>query len=216
MFHNHVPIWEAIILKIVLNRCQRIGILESCSSSVGISMHHLLHYSFIYFLVFSILDHKTWSQNSSSQSPMYSWLNKHNSRIPNGKSFSNDFFMNESKCADEKRCSLAGMPDGNWSVHWSIRSYQRSYQLIHLALFWESHGISMFDYLGEGNYYTNMLQELSDKLKEKQPHLPKQKNLFHQDSTSAQKSAVAMVKNHKLRYELMLHSRYFFLALVVI
>lgn len=83
-------------------------------------------------------------------------------------------------------------------------------------MFWESHGINMFDYLGEDNYYTNMLQELSDKLKEKQPHLPKQKNLFHQDSTSAQKSAVAMVKNHKLRYELMFHSSYFFLALVVI
>lgn len=52
-------------------------------------------------------------------------------------------------------------------------------------VFWDSHGIFLVDYLEEGKtingYYANLLQQLSDKLKDKRPRLAKKKVLFNQD-----------------------------------
>jgi [histone H3]-lysine36 N-dimethyltransferase SETMAR len=81
------------------------------------------------------------------------------------------------------------------------------------SVFWDSHGIILVDYLEKGKtingeYYANLLQQLSDKIKEKRPHLAKKKVLFHQDNAPAHKSAIAMAKIHELGFELVPHSAY--------
>ena len=53
------------------------------------------------------------------------------------------------------------------------------------SVFWDARGTIFIDYLQKGKtingkYYANLLQRLSDKIKEKGPHLTKKKVLFHQ------------------------------------
>lgn len=55
------------------------------------------------------------------------------------------------------------------------------------SVFWDAKGIIFIDYLQpgktiNGQYYTNLLQHLSEEIKKKRPHLAKKKVLFHHDN----------------------------------
>ena len=81
------------------------------------------------------------------------------------------------------------------------------------SVFWNAHGIIFIDYLQKGKtingeYYANLLQRLSEEIKQKRPHLSKKKVLFHQDNTPAHKSRIAMAKINELKFELLPHAPY--------
>ncbi|XP_076623122.1 histone-lysine N-methyltransferase SETMAR-like [Colletes latitarsis] len=72
------------------------------------------------------------------------------------------------------------------------------------SVFWDVRGIIFIDYLEKGKtindeYYANLLQRLSDKIKEKRPHLVKKKVLFHQDNAPVHTSVIAMAKIQELK-----------------
>lgn len=76
------------------------------------------------------------------------------------------------------------------------------------TVFQDSNRIIFIDYLAKkktinDEYYDKLLQQFSDRIKEKRAHLTK-KNV---DKASAHKSAVAMVQIYKFRFELVPHSR---------
>jgi len=54
-------------------------------------------------------------------------------------------------------------------------------------VFWDAEGILFIDYLEKGKtitgeYYSNLLTRLDEKVREKRPGLQKKKIIFHQDS----------------------------------
>jgi len=56
-----------------------------------------------------------------------------------------------------------------------------------------------------GEYYSNLLTRLDEKIHEKTPGLQKKKFIFYQDSAPAHKSVLAMGKLRNLHYELLEH-----------
>jgi hypothetical protein len=65
------------------------------------------------------------------------------------------------------------------------------------------------DYLGKGKtitgeYYSNLLTRLDEKIRDERPGL-KKKIVFHQDNAPAHKSVLAMGKLQDLHYELLEH-----------
>jgi histone-lysine N-methyltransferase SETMAR len=56
-----------------------------------------------------------------------------------------------------------------------------------------------------GEYYSNLLNRLDEKIREKRPGLEKKKIIFHQDNAPAHKSILAMGKLRDLHYELLEH-----------
>jgi len=81
-------------------------------------------------------------------------------------------------------------------------------------VFWDTEGILFIDYLEKGKtitgeYYSNLLPRLDEKIYEKRSGLQKRKIIFHQDSAPAHKSVLAMGKLRDLRYELLEHPPHF-------
>lgn len=69
------------------------------------------------------------------------------------------------------------------------------------TVFWGSYGIIIVDNLDRektmNSEYVTLLQQLSDKIRKKRPHLLKKGVLLHHDDAPAYKSMVAMAKIHK-------------------
>ena len=80
------------------------------------------------------------------------------------------------------------------------------------SVFWNAEGILFIDYLekGEttGEYYSNLLNRLDEKIREKRPGLQKKKIIFHHDNAPVHKSVLAMGKSRDLHYELLEHPPY--------
>jgi hypothetical protein len=75
-------------------------------------------------------------------------------------------------------------------------------------LFWDAEGILFIDYIEKGKtvtgeYYSNLLTRLYEKICEKRPGLQKKKIIFHQDNAPAHKSVLAMGKLRDLHCELL-------------
>jgi len=82
-----------------------------------------------------------------------------------------------------------------------------------LSVFWDAEGILFIDYLEKGKtitgeYYSNLLTRLDEKIRDKRPGLQKKKIIFHQDNATAHKSVLAMGKLRDLYYELLEHPPY--------
>jgi len=80
-------------------------------------------------------------------------------------------------------------------------------------VFWDAEGIFFSDYLEKGKtitgeYYSNLLTRLDEKIREKRPSLQKKKIIFHQDNAPAHNSVLAMGKLRDLHYELLEHPPY--------
>lgn len=76
------------------------------------------------------------------------------------------------------------------------------------SVFWDARWIIFIDYLEKwrtinGEYYANILQCLSEEIKQKRLHLAKKKVLFHQDNAPAHKSVIAIAKINELKYKLL-------------
>ncbi|XP_014274434.1 histone-lysine N-methyltransferase SETMAR-like [Halyomorpha halys] len=76
------------------------------------------------------------------------------------------------------------------------------------SVFWDAKGILLIDYLPTGQtitgqYYTNLLDQLQEKICEKRPGLARKKVIFHQDNARLHTSAIAMAKLYELSYELL-------------
>ena len=81
------------------------------------------------------------------------------------------------------------------------------------TVFWDARGVVMIDYLEKGKtitgqYYAALLQQLKAAIKEKRPHMARNKVLFHQDNAPAHTSAIALAKLHELRFEILQHAPY--------
>jgi len=82
------------------------------------------------------------------------------------------------------------------------------------SVFWDAEGISFINYLGKGKtltgeYYSNLLSRLDEKIREKRPSLQKKKKIiFHQANAPTHKSVLAMEKLRDLHYELLKHPPY--------
>jgi histone-lysine N-methyltransferase SETMAR len=81
------------------------------------------------------------------------------------------------------------------------------------SVFWDAEGILFIDYLEKcktitGEYYSNLLTRLDEKIHEKRPGLQKKKIIFHQDNAPVHKSVLAMEKLTDLHYELLKHPPY--------
>jgi histone-lysine N-methyltransferase SETMAR len=67
------------------------------------------------------------------------------------------------------------------------------------SVFWDAESIFFIDYLEKGKtitgeYYSNLLTRLDEKIREKRPGLQKNKIIFYQDNAPAHKSVLAMGK----------------------
>jgi histone-lysine N-methyltransferase SETMAR len=81
------------------------------------------------------------------------------------------------------------------------------------SVFWDAEGILFIDYLEKGKiitgeYYSNLLTRLDEKVREKRPGLQKKNIIFHQDNAPAHKIVLAMGKLRDLHYELLKHPIY--------
>jgi len=79
-------------------------------------------------------------------------------------------------------------------------------------VFWDVEGILFIDYLAKGKtitgeYYSNLLIRLDEKIHEKRPGLQKKKSSFIR-AAPAHKSVLAMGKVRDLHYELLEHPPY--------
>ena len=90
-----------------------------------------------------------------------------------------------------------------------------SFNKVMVTVFWDARGIVIIDYLEKGKtititgeFYAALLQRLSEKIKEKRPHLAKKKVLFHHDNAPAHTSTIAMSKINDKRFELLPHPAY--------
>jgi len=77
------------------------------------------------------------------------------------------------------------------------------------SVFWDAEGILFIDYLEKdkkitGEYYSNILTRLGEKIREKSSGLQK-RSIFYQDNATAHKSVLAMRKLRDLHYELLEH-----------
>jgi len=80
------------------------------------------------------------------------------------------------------------------------------------SVFWDAEGILFIGYIEKGKtitgeYYSNLLTGLDEKIREKRPGLQKKK-IFNQDNAPAHKSVLAMGKLRGLYYELLEHPPY--------
>lgn len=81
------------------------------------------------------------------------------------------------------------------------------------TVFWDARGVIYVDYLEKGKtitgtYYANLLQKLSDVVKQERPHLNRKKILFHHDNAPVHTAKVAIAKIQELRLELLPHPPY--------
>jgi hypothetical protein len=65
------------------------------------------------------------------------------------------------------------------------------------SVFWDAEGILFIDYLEKGKtisgeYYSNLLTRLDERIREKRPDLQKKKIIFRQDNAPAHKGVLAM------------------------
>jgi histone-lysine N-methyltransferase SETMAR len=81
------------------------------------------------------------------------------------------------------------------------------------SVFGDAEGIFLIDYLEKsktitGEYYSNLLTRLDEKIREERPGLQKKKVIFYQDSAPAHESVLATGKLRDLHYELLEHPLY--------
>lgn len=81
------------------------------------------------------------------------------------------------------------------------------------TVFWDARGIIHGDYLEKGKtinreYYANLWDRFNHAVKEKNPHLAKDKIIFHQDNARVRTCVVAMAKFHELGANCFLHPPY--------
>lgn len=79
-----------------------------------------------------------------------------------------------------------------------------------ITFFWDASGIIYIDYLPTnqkitGDYYAAELDRFNNALKEKRPHLSRNKVLFHQDNACVHTCPAASAKFHEFNYELLPH-----------
>jgi Transposase. len=79
------------------------------------------------------------------------------------------------------------------------------------SVFRDAKGILLIDCLSSGQpimgqYYTNLLDQLQEKICEKMPGLGRKKVIFHQDNACPHTSVIAMTKVLELSYELLPYS----------
>lgn len=122
--------------------------------------------------------------------------------------------------------------DETWVHHYTPETKQQSKQWVEVggsapkkaksiasagkvmaSVFWDAKGILLIDYLAKGRtitgeYYSNLLDQLDTKIREKRPGLKKKKIIFHQDNAPVHKGALAMGKLRDLRYDLLDHPPY--------
>jgi histone-lysine N-methyltransferase SETMAR len=81
------------------------------------------------------------------------------------------------------------------------------------SVLWDAEGILFVDYLEQGKtitgeYYSNLLTRVDEKIREERPGLQKKGIIFHQDNAPAHKSVFAMGKLRGMQYELLEHPSY--------
>jgi len=81
------------------------------------------------------------------------------------------------------------------------------------SVFWDAEGILFIYYLEKGKtisgeYYSNLLTRLDEKICEKRRGLQKKKIILRQDNAPTHKSVLAMGKLRDLHYELLEHPPY--------
>ena len=74
------------------------------------------------------------------------------------------------------------------------------------TIFWNSKEIILIEFLEKGRtttsqYYSELLDQFEEKLKETRPHLAKKKVLFHHDNAPTHSSGIVAAKLHELRYK---------------
>ena len=90
---------------------------------------------------------------------------------------------------------------------------QQSAGKVMATVFWDAHGILFIDFLEKGKtitgeYYAALLDQLSNIIVEKRPHLAKKKVLVHHDNAPPHRSVISAAKIYQLRYELLPHPSY--------
>lgn len=118
--------------------------------------------------------------------------------------------------------------DETWIHHYTPESKEQSKQWVEpggsapkkakrvkvmASVFWDAHGILLIDYLPKGKtingeYYSNLLDQLDRNIREQRPAMAKKKVIFHQDNAPCHKSVIAMGKLHDLKYEILEHPPY--------
>jgi len=122
--------------------------------------------------------------------------------------------------------------DETWIHHYTPESKQQSKQWTEVTcsapketrsvpsagkvmapVFWDAEGILFIDYLKKGKtitgeYYSNLLTRLDEKIRGKRHGLQKKKIIFHHDNAPDHKSVLAMGKLRDLHYELLEHPPY--------
>ena len=81
------------------------------------------------------------------------------------------------------------------------------------SVFWDAYGIIFVEYLHKrkrinGEYYANLLQRLSDEIKEKRAHLTKKKVFFHQDNAPIHTAVITIAEINELNFKLPPHAPY--------
>jgi histone-lysine N-methyltransferase SETMAR len=81
------------------------------------------------------------------------------------------------------------------------------------SVFWDAESILFIDYLEKGKtitgeYYSNLLTRIDEKIFEKRPVFQKKKIIIYQDNSPAHKSVLAMGKLRDLHYEFLEHPPY--------
>ena len=82
------------------------------------------------------------------------------------------------------------------------------------TVFCDTGGVVLVDFLEKGRtitgkYYTDLLRQLGDKIKEKRREMLTNGVLLHQDNAPAHKSALAMAAAHQCGFQLVEHPLYF-------
>jgi histone-lysine N-methyltransferase SETMAR len=122
--------------------------------------------------------------------------------------------------------------DETWIHHYTPESKQQSKQCreagcsapkktrsvpstgkVTALVFWDAEGILFIDYLEKGKiitgeYYSNLLTRLDEKIREKRPSLQKKKNHLSSGQCTCPQSVFAMGKLRALYYELLEHPPY--------
>ena len=107
------------------------------------------------------------------------------------------------------------------SKEWKLRGgsrpkkfrFQKSARKVMASVFWDKEGIIMIDYLQKGktinaDYYTSLLDQLKQKLKEKRRGKLSKGVLFLQDNASSHKAHRTMQKFDQIGFELLHHPPY--------
>ncbi|UYV72345.1 hypothetical protein LAZ67_9002716 [Cordylochernes scorpioides] len=122
--------------------------------------------------------------------------------------------------------------DETWAHHFTPESKQQSMQWRHsgspppkkakavpsvgkvmLSVFWDSEGVILLDFLNKGqtitgDYYSNLVKQLREAIKEKRRGKLSRKIVYHQDNAPSHRSLQAMATIYDSGFELLPHAPY--------